>query len=265
VGEKPKCIIVTGVPYSGKAIIAGVLHHLGIYMGEYSIRGKENFFFYGPYDGYEDAYFIDFHLKVTGTRHDHDILSKIRMCADDNKIFTYHVAEPNSADEKENVLYEAIVTGLDFTEARIISNCETYPIWGLQEPRLCIPQLFHDFVGIVEQYAEPMLVVADRSLVDSAKSYDLDDINYVLESLVVYQSVRNEIFYGFEGKKKMVSFDDTVFEPIEVVNNLAEFAEVEPTESAYGFLLERKQFLINNECWFSEADKYRKMLLGGSR
>lgn len=57
-----KCIIVLGCPRSGTSLVAGILHHLGVNMGDHLLEAKPS----NPKGFFEDTELLELHEKMIG-------------------------------------------------------------------------------------------------------------------------------------------------------------------------------------------------------
>jgi hypothetical protein len=102
-GSGMSAIIVLGQGRSGTSTVAGILHHLGVYMGEGLLPSTPD----NPKGSFEDARFVDIHTRMIGGDWKHPKISAMKV-------------DPLLPE------YEALVEDMNRHE-----------LWGLKDPRLC--------------------------------------------------------------------------------------------------------------------------------
>jgi len=214
------CILVTGVPYSGKSIIAGTLHHLGVFMGTFR-RDPE---IYNRGDIYEDKTLVNLNTSATNAYTDNHMLSAAHACLN-NASFTYNdIFETNIASVAKH-------------------RSEKFNIWGFKDPRLLFPNLMVEFLEIVSGHSTIKLICSVRKLEDIAKCYSMckDDQEYVKNAIYYFSGRNHAIFDQANLEKMKIGFDAPLRRPEEFVQSMADFAEMPVTENALAFVQGRNR------------------------
>ena len=214
------CILVTGSPYSGKSILAGTLHHLGIYMGTFEHPPK----IYSRKDIYEDKALVQYNSIATNSLTDNAMIDTALKCLD-NTTYSYDRTRKNDV------------------ENAIKKLSENYDVWGYKDPRFLFPNIWDNFIKIAKQYSDIKLIVSNRGLEDIVKCYERHKEDYRLTKIAVYYFLLRTqfIFQQFNGHKMIVGFDTPLNRPKEFVQSIADFAEVPIAENAMLFVNGRNE------------------------
>lgn len=131
--EMSKCIMVLGAPRVGTSCVAGVLHRLGVDMGQGHFQPKDRFNSRGYY---EDLRWRYTNQRVTG------------------KGYSTKGLDIKNIDKEQRRRY-----------AILAQECQKQDLWGMKDPFLC-------FVGqfIWPLLDEPMIVAVNRNFDASVKS-----------------------------------------------------------------------------------------------
>lgn len=132
------CVIVLGLPRSGTSALAGVLHQLGVNMGDLLMPpmagvNEKGFF--------EDEEFVAIHIKLLGSHIDPQI--------------GFDVPNPPSSADLD--LY-----------GRIIASREHQEWWGVKDPKLCF--LLPYFLPRLKPTTKVRILVTERAFHESVES-----------------------------------------------------------------------------------------------
>lgn len=190
-----RCILVMGVPRSGTSAVAGVLHHLGVNMGEGHLQpGNE----WNPRGYYEDLRWQKANKRITGQR--------------------YGTNQPPAIGDSLLEQYE-----------RLIVACEQSPLWGIKDPRLCFTASF--FWPLLD---DPRMVVVHRApsasieslMAHSQGNYEGQYAMTKEEAAAIqdeWQQALTDTLFGFSGPKTLVHYEELIDYPRRIVKHLAEF------------------------------------------
>ena len=231
------CILITGMPYSGKSIPAGVLHHFGAHLGHFSLSPDS---IYNRHDYFEHPQIVDMHSDITGTRSlsgMYDAISDIHDC---KKSFSYDDITENAV----GVIVDAIVKN------RIRKRLPN-KVWGLKDPRLCLPEIMQSFCNIASQFSNIKLVVCERSYRDvircnySAMMNSKMEVTFndVVEYVRRWQNLVDNLYSEFAYPKMKIYFRE--FSKFHI-KRLSQFVDLPITENAELFLEKRKEYVENN-------------------
>lgn len=131
------CVIVLGLPRGGTSAVAGVLHHLGVHMGDELMPA----FHVNPKGFFEDMDFVDRHNRLLGG-HDKDPEDR----------FLVPPGHP---------AWDAY--------ARLIRGKTDRPLWGVKDPKMCF--LLPHFLRLLGPDTRARAVVVRRRFHDSVHSY----------------------------------------------------------------------------------------------
>lgn len=222
------CILITGVSYSGKSIPAGVLHHLGIHMGDFRLTPDP---IYNRHDYYENIGIVDRHGDMTKTRNLPGNIQTIYDVCERNFRYSY-----NDIGKKT----------MRFIIETIASR---YRHWGLKDPRLCIPNLFSDFADIAQEYSIVKLIICERDFdeilqcnideMDGHKMPDKYTCSYLSEYVKYFKYLADQVWENFDGEKIKVEFNESIDSPDKFLQKICNFANVEETYNAKLFLEKR--------------------------
>lgn len=204
-------VFVTGVPRSGTSAVAGVLHRLGVWMGDIfpdtDARNSKGYYEYVP-------------------------LTRL------------HAAALNDTDaERLPGITPRMIKGhsyhLDKIEYRAILKRINRPLWGIKDPRLIFPNLLDDLVSMT---GPCKLIYTRRSATASAESWCkmmviargparrfIADCRVLLDRTVA----------GFTDDKLEVDYNRLVDEPEAAVKEIAGFVGVAANGEAVGFVDKR--------------------------
>lgn len=163
----PTCFLVLGTPRSGNSLVAGVLHHLGIRMGEY--LGKEDdgitdrWDWCGPdeWNGkghFQDAAFVNFGTAVFG----------------------WPATNPRRLTAREKTALSAII------DQRTVSRVD----WGVCEP-MALAFYLRDFIELCPDQVK--LLATERQAIKSIQSWRDRSGHSVVESTALIESVDTEV------------------------------------------------------------------------
>ena len=236
------CILITGMPYSGKSIPAGVLHHFGAHLGHFSLSPDS---IYNRHDYFEHPQIVDMHSDITGTRSlsgMYDAISDIHDC---KKSFSYDDITENAVE----VIVDAIIKN------RIRKRLPN-KVWGLKDPRLCLPEIAQSFHSIASQFSNVKLIVCERKHRDvircnySAMMNSKMEVTFndVVEYVRRWQTLVDNLYYSFSCPKMKIYFEDFSNEDFSKfhIKRLSQFVGLPITESAKLFLEKRREYIENN-------------------
>jgi len=196
------CIAVIGSHRSGTSAVAGVLHHLGIFMGERLMGSQKG----NPKGHFEDLEFWTLHEQIIGDWKD-----------------------PKPNFEPYRQAYRALVEKRE----------REHQVWGIKDPRLCFtfPLLAEYVTG-----ARPILVIRDvgaiiRSLVQRRGALD-DDMTFEKARKITlhYLDTRAKTMASFRGPALYLEYDTLVEQPEQTVGLIARFCDVPVTQAAVDFV-----------------------------
>ena len=102
------CVLVLGLPRSGTSAVAGVLQHLGVFMGERLMPAMPDVNARGFF---EDEEFVEMHIRLMRSHEDPQIL--------------FDVPEP--PDEQQLECYRDLIHRRE----------DQHHLWGIKDPKLC--------------------------------------------------------------------------------------------------------------------------------
>lgn len=165
-----KCILVLGLPRSGTSMIAGILHHLGVFMGnQLTPADKRN-----PNGFFENLHFINFHARATSTMTFTDIVNTWKRVQNGETFpLNKDVDEARRSAVRES--YKAIIS----------ITAQGHEYWGIKDPRLIIPNLLDDFFVFAEGIVDDVRIIyIKRNSESIAKSLlSVTDKKYTLDEL----------------------------------------------------------------------------------
>ena len=210
-----RCVMVIGVQRSGTSCVAGVLHRLGVNMGEgYFQQGDKN-----NQKGYwEDRRWQKINKDISGNY---------------PAGLYYDVRQPKSIGPKQLARYKAL-----------IDECKDQPIWGFKNTRSCFTaQFFWPFLEDVR------LVVTQRDPEHSARSIkEHSRVSHrgrlamtIQEARVhteVFRAALQQRLQAFKGPVHTVNYRRLIAtNKIEEVQALADFCfeglDITPTEAQF--------------------------------
>lgn len=213
---KSRCYIVLGLHRSGTSACAGILHHLGVCMGENLLRPDEK----NPLGFYEDIDFINIHHKIIS-----DWLNPQINFESYRK--TYH---------------------------QLLQKKSKTPLWGIKDPKMCFvfPYLLEEMpkgtqisvINInrpIETIAKSFLdpVFLKKALFDKNLNKFID-LKITPETAYMickkYQLAKEQALLNFKGRILEVEFNDIVDNPKENIQKLAKFVNCPITDKALCFI-----------------------------
>ncbi len=202
-------VIVLATPRTGSSMVAGVLHHLGVHMGDHMIAADR----WNQQGYYEDKQFVGLH-RVIGFAHGDADRARLNMPA----------AVPRLGD------------GLRARYVRVVRQRERkHALWGFKDPKYCFlhDQLAGCFAGDVK------LVATTREVEESIASL-MSMMGMVRSSAsgVVGEYVERQrrVVAANPGRTFTVDYSSALASPGDVVDALADFVGVRPTPEAKGFI-----------------------------
>ena len=133
------CFLVMGLPRSGTSMVAGVLHNLGVWMGEEFVpheSANENGFF-------ENLVLVRYHSTATQTNTFDQIIDVWDKVQTGEK---YHLVSGQRS------MYEFEIDNYD----------NNYLNWGFKDPRLCIPNLMENFISAAKKRHDIKIIFVSR-------------------------------------------------------------------------------------------------------
>lgn len=191
-----RCCVVLGVPRSGTSLVAGILHTLGIDMGEGYLQPADA---NNPAGYFEDLRIQRLNKQITGIR--------------------YGTGQPPDIDAEKKMAYRDLA-----------AECQRRPLWGMKDPRLCFTLHW-----VTPYLKDARLIVVRRDLKASAESMVLHSINsYKGELRMEYDQAAALIetwheamewqAAEFDGPKMSVGYKALLAEPMAWVRALNSFA-----------------------------------------
>lgn len=211
-----RCIIVLGLPRSGTSLVAGVLHHLGVFMGEKFTTPD----FWNP-RGYSE------NLEITGP-----------------------LANATGSTMTDGVLYVAasgqtfcLPQGVLAEITRRMRDIEAkHEIWGFKDPRLLFPGILDDLLGSIESKLKFIVTVRQRSRIKASIEAKL---RYLLDGkasgLPVDAAIDQlamrlvDIMAGLPSSPLVVRFDSLIDSPEAEVKRIADFVNLKVTREVLEF------------------------------
>ena len=191
-----RCIVVLGVPRSGSSAVAGVLHHLGVNMGNGHLqRGNK----WNPKGYMEDLRWQALNKRLTGDRYGHD--------------------QPMAVSGEQAERYKALA-----------ELCDLSPLWGMKDPRLCFTLQF-----VLPWLEDPRVVAVKRNPMASAmslmkhsqgnyKGRHMMTLQEAAELRDLWADAMEERLRGFGGPTFQVFYEELCYRPTGVAKELAAFA-----------------------------------------
>lgn len=192
-----RCVVVIGPGRTGTSAIAGLLHHLGIFMGERLQEPCPNF---TPKGAFEDMEFKEITTSIVGPKW----------------------LEPSIPT---NIYPESLKRICDFVAKR-----QNYALWGIKHPNLCL-------VGqwVLPCLPNPHVIFTHRSVEASCRSFSIagqHDADLVKKSQPIFFEGQRKISEVYCGPRMDISFDDLVKNPYANALAISEFAcPVRPSDS----------------------------------
>ena len=191
-----RCVMILGVPRSGTSAVAGVLHHLGIDMGNGHLQNGNR---WNPRGYFEDLRWQKLNKQITGPRYGH--------------------RQPATVSERQDAQYKALA-----------DLCNVNWLWGMKDPRLCFTAQFiwpHlKDVRIVAVMRNP-LSAAMSLMKHSHENYGGEDrmtIDQAIELRDIWAGAMEDRLTEFQGPVLRVFYEELVNRPTGLVKDLATFA-----------------------------------------
>jgi len=223
--SEEKVYIITGLPRSGTSVVAGIVQRLGIPMNlpEHRLRQDGH-----NATGYhENLAFVNPAVAATNTRSFLQILDAMNktnsnhsFLLDGNKLYTQAVARMFTA----------------------------YDIWGVKDPRFCIPELLTELIYVLEEFTarENIKVVLTARNMKSVANSLIDVIRKIDEIELVFDGVYNTILKSYGNLVDMIishnldfhviNYDNLVVSPVSEIHEISEFCGVKTTQKAIDFV-----------------------------
>lgn len=205
------CIAVLGIPRSGTSAVAGICHHLGLYMGDEFLpagRNNEKGFF-------EDVRFVDLHFCVSvvfeGCRYEPEIptMTTRDFFSDMGPRWTRR--------------YTDMVRGRD-----------RLSLWGVKEPRFCY--LLPHFLTLVN---DVRIISTGRPFQQSvnsmAASHGLTQ-EVALSGQQCNIAAKEQVLSMYNGPLLNVAYEDILEDPTAQVARIADFIGLPVTDEAVRFV-----------------------------
>jgi len=206
-----RCVLVVGLPRSGTSCIAGVLHHLGVNMGET--------LYHGPSDWNAQGSFLDAEFEA--------LMSKLFR----------GTSNPSRLDIEDRSAIRQEVR--DWVANRLRQR----PIWGLKTYRLVY--LF----PLLDRLDDVRIIAPERKLSESVESVKLrtgviaewreEDprrSQYVADRFARLKAERDKSLTETKHPIHAVSFDALLDDPATQVGLIASFIGVPVTQAAVSFV-----------------------------
>ena len=204
------CIVVLGIPRSGSSMVAGICHHLGLYMGDEFFKDDR----INPRGLFEDIEFFRLHQDVS---------------------LTLGIDEPQIPTMNYDGVIEYMGEEWKTKYESLISVRNKRPAWGVKEPRFCY--MLPHFQNLVERDIRIVSISRDRN--ESIKSMMVS--HKLLEEGADYTVARNEkakqeSLAQFDGEVLDVSYQNVLDNPKTEGGRIAEFIRLPTSQSAIDFV-----------------------------
>jgi hypothetical protein len=205
------CMIVLGTPRSGTSAVAGLLHKMGVFMGQRLMAPMD---LVNPLGFFEDEEFIERHIWM--------------LRSDEEPSITF--ADSNRPDRRTLEDY-----------AQLVARREAeHKLWGIKDPRLCftLPYFLNRLRG------DFRLIVTQRSFYESALSLSKlpGYVNFTLDRVVAVMGRYHFVMERSlrEAKLKLkdqnhlltIPYDALVRDPQTYTRRLADMAGLEMSETS---------------------------------
>ena len=193
-----RCITVVGTHSSGTSLVAGVLHRLGVDMGDTLYRPDHN----NPLGYYEDAELVELNRKVVDWMQPR----KVAFLPEDARAYR-----------------------------KLIRDRAHKHLWGVKDPRLCL--VGQRWLNALEDERVPWrLVLVVRSADASTESLmareRLSRRRAAAITKVHLDGMWSMYFQHFE-RALIICYGTMLERPTETIERLAEFVGVEPTKDGW--------------------------------
>ena len=198
-------IAVPCLPRSGSSMVAGILHHLGVDMGE---GNRANQFNERGY--FEDVRFLNFHRAVSATVADRYRL-RLRLPA----------ARPH------------LFGDLAVRYSRLLAACGRRPLWGVTDPELAY--YFDEFIRLMPPGVEVRVAVPRRdpaAVAGSLRGKFAFTAREAGDIVADYTQALDRLVVAWPGPIVEIDYDDCLADPGAAVAALADLAGVPATDKA---------------------------------
>lgn len=179
------CIAVVGTHRTGTSTVAGVLHYLGVNMGDNMKPAHPS----NPKGHFEDMDFLLHDDKVVGDWRYPDL----------------------SISDDDLTIYR-----------QFINQRKQYPIWGIKDPRLCVTLIwFYEFIDDLRVIATERNLIASSKSLKSVHPMKLEE---AIEIQHDYLYARAKFLNVFDGPVITINYEDIIQFPEETCKTLKEFS-----------------------------------------
>lgn len=192
---------VVGLHRGGTSAVAGVLFHLGVYMGKDLLPPSQH----NPRGYFEDKRIVELHTDMMGQ----------------------NWAHPNFLDGMSRLNYG--LHALEYLE--LLEEWQEHELWAVKDPRLCY--LLHHmpatipFTKVIAVFRDPWS--AARSLFKRGGHTEEEALAISLDYCkAMFRNVPDSAFW--------VHYNDLIESPTEIVTKIAEFVGTEVTQEAIDFV-----------------------------
>lgn len=196
-----KCFAVIGLHRSGTSTVAGILHKLGVSMGEVLLKPQKS----NPKGFYEDVEFLNIHQQIL----------------------------PKWKEDIINLDLEYIAAYKE-----LISHREKKNIWGVKDPRFCF--IFDLFEECLDPTTELNVINVHRDLPSVAKSMSARQFDFpVAEALKLckeLQSSKEKFLDKSRGKIITIDYNMLIRNKEKEIKKIADFSDLPLNENAVGFV-----------------------------
>lgn len=192
------CIIVLGCYRSGTSIAAGVLHHLGIFVGDsFDFKNENN-----PTGYWEDLEFKSLHERIIN-RKILKLKGELQLLFDDQEYMS------------------------------LVKKRSEHDIWGLKDPKLS--HLFPFFVKCLDSLGMSHKVInctrSVESISDSLSRATNTPDTIWSSAIASYIKIKEENLKSYQGNVLDLRFEE-LQNPEHYVNKIAAFVGLEPNQKA---------------------------------
>ena len=191
-----RCVMVLGLPRSGTSLVAGILHMTGVNMGEGRLQPADQ---NNPTGYWEDLRWQALNKRITGIR--------------------YGCNEPRDIGTEQKEQYR-----------QLAAECQTRPLWGMKDPRLCFtaqwiwPYLSDcRIVTVRRDFEASVASLVKHSQVSYKRALEMGP-ERARALLRVWREAMDRRLAEFEGPVLPVEYELLLKEPNEGVRALRRFA-----------------------------------------